>query len=145
MKGLLLYLNKLSNNMFTNSKINIFDSNELSVYTIYRSLSPGCFFIGFKNDEYTFNAMIIEALYNPFSEFICSCSTVWNPDFDQMKTLLLLGVKVKETLTEDKRIELLKSNQEIVEFGTYIFNNKEYTFIIDNLQREIKIIHKIKI
>ena len=118
----------------------VFQGDKLSVYTIHRSLSPGNFFIGLKTADERFDTILIVALYNPFSEFICGCSTVWNPDFDQMKTLLLLGVWVIEEISEEDRYKLLKSEDELIEFGTYIFDTKRYKFIIDNKQQTINLL-----
>jgi hypothetical protein len=133
--------------------------DEMEVRTIYRSLSPGNFFITFKHNNTTSKAIIIDTPYNSFNKYICSCSTVWNPDFDQMKALLILGVKVKETFTEDERAELLKSKEDLFIFGTYDFNEdckytvvdgkytfkrKTYKFVIDNSNRIIKIVHALK-
>lgn len=129
--------------------------DNIQVHSIYRSLSPGHFFITFKHDGIISKDILIDTPYNPFNEYICSCSTVWHPDFDQMKALLILGVKVKEPHTDDERKQLLKNNDDTFIFGTYDFNEdckhtlvdgkytfkkKTYKFIIDNVQKVIKIV-----
>jgi hypothetical protein len=133
-----------------------FHHDELRVFSIYRSLSPGNFFISFTNGVETCKAILIDTLYNHFAEYIAGCSTDWNPNFEQMKILLLMAVRVKETLSEDERKSLVESKKNLIEFGTYDFNEeckftivdgkytfkrKAYKFIIDNKNKEIRIIH----
>lgn len=134
-----------------------FQFEELKVRAIYRSLSPGNFFITFSRKDGVFKAILIDTLYNSFAEYIAGCSTVWDPDFEQMKALLLLAVKVKPDYSEEDRLNLLKSNQDTIEFGAYDFNGdcmysldekgqyvfriKTYKFVIDNGNKEIRIVH----
>lgn len=130
--------------------------DEIKIHSIYRSLSPGNFFITFKENEKISKPIIVVTPYNPFNEYICSCSTVWNPDFDAIKALLILGIKVKEELTEEQRKQLLENKEDVFVFGTYDFNEdckytlvdgkhtfkrKTYKFVIDNVNKEVKIIH----
>jgi hypothetical protein len=131
--------------------------DEIVVHSIYRSLSPGNFFITFKHENVISKPIIIVTPYNPFSKYICSCSTVWHPDFEQMKALLFLGVKVKEDYTEDERRLLLEKEDDLIVFGTYDFNEdckhilgngqntfkrKIYKFLVDNKNKSIRIIHE---
>ena len=130
--------------------------DEIKIHSIYRSLSSGNFFITFKENDMISKPIIFATPYNPFNEYICSCSTVWNPEFEAMKVLLILGVKVKEELSEEQRRQFLENKEDTFTFGTYDFNEdcrytlvdgkntfkrKPYKFAIDNTKQTIKIIH----
>lgn len=149
---LLNYLKTMTNN-FQECP---FYLDEIKIHSIYRSLSPGNFFITFKEGGTISKPIIVETPYNPFNEYICSCSTVWHPEFEAMKVLLVLGVKVKEELDEEQRKKILENKEDVFTFGTYDFNEdckhtlvdgkytfkrKTYYFVIDNIKETIKIAH----
>lgn len=140
--------------MANNFQESPFYLDEIEINSIYRSLSPYHFFITFKHNGIISKPIMINTLNNSFSESICYHPTVWYPIFETMKILLVLGIKVKEELSETQRKEILEIKEPTIIFGTYDFDEyefdaeqkkhiikkKEFQFVIDNSQKVIKIV-----
>jgi hypothetical protein len=107
--------------------------------------------MSFRHGDMTSRSFIIETLYNPFSEYITGCETVWYPDFDAMKALLLLGVRVQEDVLEVDRKNMFESEEEEITLGTYKFFQdckqssppKFYKFVINNRHKKIWLVHDL--